>query len=160
MSLLSWTPLKRRSPSTTKNTLPQHSPPWITLLKTALLRAAVIAVATSAAYIVTLGTAGNGPLGTEPAEAINVYYCGYLVAPYSRCPSSGGYNRFVGNRATYPGSGYVSVCERANGSIGTVSRRCAFTTVASGSDLPSGYVRIYVGNNDNNRHTVNSKGVY
>lgn len=98
----------------------------------------------------------------DKAEAMDYYYCGYLVPPKSQCDDRRYSLPLQGNRATYPGSGSVSVCERVERTTGgeLISRRCAYGTVASGSDLPNGPSNTaIVGNNDDSRHTVNGKAV-
>jgi hypothetical protein len=110
--------------------------------------------------------------GSALAQAANgndvEYYCGYLVPAKTRCGSSAGPYWVWGNRATYPGTGTVSVCEVveafSGGTTYHLSRRCANGTVASGSDLPltASYPNQYgfVGNNDDGQHTVDGKVRY
>jgi len=93
-------------------------------------------------------------------------YCGVLVDPRSQCPDRPEDSAITFNRATYPGSGSVHVCERAEpataGSAlaGTKSsRRCDFNRVDSASDLTGNFkivnfTRAIVGNDDDGRHTV------
>lgn len=97
------------------------------------------------------------------AFAQDYYYCGSLVPPKTACASYVSSIPAQGNRATYPGAGSVSVCEKvvnAGYPYAQVSRRCAITTVASGGDLPNGPSNnCYVGNDDDGQHTVNGKAV-
>ena len=122
------------------------------------------ATATSCAVISGFAVAGAtvGQPSPSTAEAIDYFYCGNLVAPRSQCSDRERSLPLQGNRATYPGAGVVSVCERVERTTGgaLLSRRCANGTVASDGDLPNGPSNTaIVGNNDDGRHTVNGKAV-
>jgi hypothetical protein len=111
--------------------------------------------------VIALGATVGQPRPT-PAHAMDFFYCMHLVPPFTACDQFVGSIPAQGNRATYPGSGTVSVCEKVlRANDGTqISRRCANTTVASGTDLPNGPANnCFVGNNDNGQHTVNGKAV-
>ncbi len=103
----------------------------------------LVAVVASLAFVPTVASATTA-------------YCGILVQPFSRCTSSV-FGVFHYNEARYPGSGTVSVCERADAQSGVLlSRFCHDNVAGSGGDLtnvgsPSS---LYVGNNSDHQHTV------
>jgi hypothetical protein len=95
--------------------------------------------------------------GAGVAGATTTQYCNQVVAPMTACPAvySGTTNQ---NIAQYPGSGTVSVCERATEYNGlTVSRRCANNYVDSAQDIcpyTSIPMNLYAGNNSSWDHTI------
>lgn len=91
-------------------------------------------------------------------------YCKILVDPYSQCSRRPPLDNWGFNHANYPGSGTVSVCERADTVEGAmVSRRCRNHAVGSADDLDyyaahNFYTRLSAGNNSGSRHTINAYG--
>lgn len=122
----------------------------------------LVACGVLAGVAVTSAATVAQPRPSEARADIVYNYCGTLVPAFSQCTDTRNGLALQGNRATYPGSGSVSVCERVErGSDGALlSRRCAITTVASDGDLPNGPSNnAIVGNNDNGQHTVNGRAV-
>jgi len=95
------------------------------------------------------------------AKAYNlVYYCNIYVQPYSACTDNPPYAPYDFNHAEYDGSYPISVCEHTYGpDYNTVSRRCNYGVVGSGSDLDyywahRFYLHLYCGNNYAHAHTI------
>src|SRR5690349_17868477 len=95
----------------------------------------------AAAPVVLFAVGATLLLGVTPSNAAYSLYCNVLVPPTTNCADASG-GSYVGgvyyaNEAYYPGSGTVSVCERANYQSGgaQVSRRCANNDVGSAQDL-------------------------
>jgi len=115
---------------------------------------------------------GSAMLLLAAAPSANAYihdYCGYLTPPYSRCPdsypsSSVTHSNHDQNRARYPGTGGVRVCERIEYGYGgaLLSRECGTSTgnwITSGWSS-FGFSTAFVGNDSANNHTVDGRSDY
>lgn len=121
--------------------------------------------------LVLLGATALAMLISAPSAFAYSDYCGYLLNPSQRCDALGypntkqTHSATDQNRARYPGSGTISVCERIEYGYGgaLLSRVCgnssgSFSVTSGWSSF--GFSTSMVGNNSPWAHTVDGRVDY